>query len=119
MEATVKENTQNANYYPVLTAVEFATAIEKPGVFLLDVRGADEFKEAHIAGAHNIDVTNADFLKEAKRVLPANQTIAVYCRSGKRSSMASDMLAANGYKVIDLEGGITAWQEAGEPVTAQ
>lgn len=116
METTTKQN-NTSNYYPVLTAVEFATAIENPDIFLLDVRGNDEYKEAHIAGAHNIDVTDSNFLEEAKQTLPADKTIAVYCRTGKRSAMASDILSANGYKVIDLEGGITAWQEAGEPVT--
>jgi rhodanese-related sulfurtransferase len=40
----------------------------------------------------------------------------VYCRSGKRSAMATEQLRAAGYTVYDLEGGITAWKEAGKPV---
>ena len=43
-------------------------------------------------------------------------TIAVYCRSGRRSKAAAEFLVKQGYNVIELEGGIMAWQKAGKPV---
>ena len=94
----------------------FAELITKPSVVLLDVRTADEFKEGHIENALNIDVKQNDFMAKAK-TLPKNKTIAVYCRSGKRSANAAEQLASEGYKVVNLLGGIIAWKDGGRPVT--
>jgi len=94
----------------------FAELITKPDVVLLDVRTADEFKEGHIENALNIDLKQDDFMEKTK-VLPQDKTIAVYCRSGKRSANAADKLASEGYKVVNLLGGIIAWKDGGRPVT--
>lgn len=94
----------------------FAELITKPDVVLLDVRTADEFKEGHIENALNIDVKQDDFMEKAK-ALPKDKTIAVYCRSGKRSANAADKLASEGYKVVNLLGGIIAWKDGGRLVT--
>lgn len=82
---------------------------------LLDVRTPEEFKEGHLKGAINIDVKDeANFMKKALEVLPKNKTVMVYCRSGRRSANAAGKLAAEGYFVFNLEGGIIAWKEAGK-----
>ena len=94
----------------------FAELITKPDVVLLDVRTADEFKEGHIENALNIDVKQDDFMEKTK-ALPKDKTIAVYCRSGKRSANAADKLASEGYKVVNLLGGIIAWKDGGRAVT--
>lgn len=94
----------------------FAELTAKPGVVLLDVRTAAEFKEGHIENAVNIDVKQDDFMDKAK-ALPKDKTIAVYCRSGRRSATAAGRMASEGYKVVNLVGGITAWKDGGRPVT--
>ncbi len=94
----------------------FAAQIADPNVVLLDVRTAKEFGEGHLQKAINIDVTQDDFVEKAKSVLPSDKTIAVYCRSGKRSALAAGGLTKEGYKVVNLKGGIIAWKEAGMPV---
>ena len=94
----------------------FADRIADPDVVLLDVRTESEFKNGHIQNALNIDIKQSGFVEKAKAVLPADKTIAVYCRSGKRSALAAVQLASEGYKVVNLEGGILAWKEAGKPV---
>ena len=94
----------------------FATQITDPDVILLDVRTTKEFDEGHLQNALNIDVTEDGFVENAKLVLPADKTIAVYCRSGKRSTLAAGALTKEGYKVVNLKGGIVAWKEAGLPV---
>ena len=94
----------------------FAARIADPDVVLLDVRTAQEFNEGHIQKALNIDVKQDGFVEKAKAILPADKTVAVYCRSGKRSANAAGMLAKEGYKVVNLTGGIMAWKEAGKPV---
>ena len=95
----------------------FVRLTETPDVVVLDVRTADEFNEGHLAGAVNIDVKQGDFLQQALALLPSGATIAVYCRSGRRSANAAGMLAAEGYRVVNLKGGIIAWTEARQPVT--
>ena len=97
----------------------FAKLMEDANVVVLDVRTAEEFKEGHLEGAVNIDQAQSDFIQKAKEALPANKTIAIYCRSGRRSASAAGKLAAEGYKVVNLKGGILAWKEAKMPVTTE
>lgn len=87
----------------------FAALIADSSVVVLDVRTAEEFGEGHIQRAMNIDVKKDDFLQQAKASLPTDRTIAVYCRSGRRSAKACGMLSKEGYKCVNLEGGITEW----------
>ena len=95
----------------------FAKLIAEPGVVVLDVRTAEEFNEGHIEGALLIDWKQDGFMEKAKATLPKDRTIAVYCRSGRRSAGAAELLAAEGYKVVNLLGGILAWKETNRPVT--
>lgn len=99
-----------------MNAKEFEVAIKSPDVYLLDVRKPDEYATGHIAGAHNLDVLEPSFEIESLKILPKDKTIAVYCGTGKRSAMAAEKLEKEGFKVINLEGGVTAWKEAGLPV---
>ena len=97
----------------------FAALIEDSSVVILDVRTAEEFKDGHIANALNIDVNQKKFVKKAKAMLPKDRTIAVYCRSGRRSANAAELLAKNGYECVNLYGGILAWIENGRPVVQE
>ena len=94
----------------------FAMRITDPDVVLLDVRTADEYNDGHIGNAINIDVREDGFIEKVKSAIPVGKTVAVYCRSGKRSANAAKMLSKDGYKVVNLLGGIMAWKEAGMPV---
>ena len=95
----------------------FAKLIADPSVVVFDVRTSEEFAEGHIEGAINIDYKQGDFMEKSKAALPKDRTIAVYCRSGRRSAGAAEQLAAEGYKLVSLKGGIIAWKEAQKPVT--
>jgi rhodanese-related sulfurtransferase len=94
----------------------FATLIADSSVVVLDVRTAAEFAEGHIQGAILIDQGQSDFIEKAKAALPTDKTIAVYCRSGRRSANAAGRLSDIGYKCVNLKGGIIAWKEANMPV---
>ena len=96
----------------------FSELLEDQNVVVLDVRTAEEFNEGHLANAVNIDVRQEGFVEKAKAALPADKTIAVYCRSGKRSALAAGQLVAEGFRAVNLKGGILAWKDAGMPVTA-
>lgn len=97
----------------------FAELIADSSVVILDVRSASEFAEGHIKGAILIDQGQPDFMEKAKVALPTDKTIAVYCRSGRRSASAAGRLADIGYKCVNLKGGIIAWKEASKPVTTE
>lgn len=95
----------------------FATAIaQKQEILLLDVRTPEEYAEAHIKGAKNIDWQGEHFSTEIAK-LDKTQPVYVYCRSGKRSAEAAKQMRKDGFvKVYELSGGIMSWEEAGKPV---
>ena len=97
----------------------FAVLVADSNVVVLDVRTAAEFAEGHIQGANLIDQGQSDFVEKAKAILPVGKKIAIYCRSGRRSANAAGKLADEGYKCVNLKGGIVAWKEAGKPVTTE
>ena len=95
--------------FPLLSVAEFKEYIADTAVVRLDVRTAEEYAEGHIAGAVNIDVLQPDFEQKSKAVLPKGKTIALYCRSGKRSKKAARILSELHYKVVELDGGYLEW----------
>ncbi len=97
----------------------FASLIADTKIIVLDVRTAEEYDDAHIAKAINIDIKQENFVKKAKSILPKKRTIAVYCRSGRRSANAAELLSKKGYKCVNLYGGILAWIESGKPVVQE
>jgi rhodanese-related sulfurtransferase len=110
-----------------VTVEEAREMIEKDDVFILDVRTPAEFNSSHIEGATLIPVTNSggsnlssDQLLEARiNEVPKDKKILVYCRTGHRSTTASNILLAAGYSdIYNMQGGITAWTAAGYPVVS-
>ena len=95
-----------------LDAEAFEKAISDTSVVRLDVRSIDEYASGHIAKAINIDVMKDDFTTKATSLLPKDKTIALYCRSGRRSKTAAGILVENGYQVIELNSGISGWINA-------
>jgi rhodanese-related sulfurtransferase len=82
------------------------------GYVILDVRTQEEYDAAHIPGA--ILIPYDEMENKASAVLQdKNQLILVYCRSGRRSKTAADILVGLGYKVIELDSGYNGWVEAG------
>lgn len=113
--------------FKTVTVEEAREMIEKDDVFILDVRTPAEFNSSHIEGATLIPVTNSggsnlssDQLLEARiNEVPRDKKILVYCRTGHRSTTASNILVAAGYSdVYNMQGGITAWTGAGYPVVS-
>jgi len=85
------------------------TQSELDNVVLVDVRTPGEFKAGHLEKALNIDWLGDSFSAEFEKI-EKNQTIYLYCRSGKRSADATKFLDSLGYRnVVNLEGGYIAW----------
>jgi rhodanese-related sulfurtransferase len=97
----------------------FSELIADSSVVILDVRTSAEFAEGHIQGAVLIDQGQSDFVEKAKATLSTEKTIAIYCRSGRRSANAANRLAEVGFKCVNLKGGIIAWKEAEKPVVTE
>ena len=91
-------------------AETFAKVIEDTTVVRLDVRTANEYAQGHIPNALLIDVTQADFMQKAEKLFPKDKTIALYCRSGRRSKNAAMQLAQHGYQVVELNTGFNSWK---------
>lgn len=99
-------------------ADEFVTAMAQPGTVIVDVRTPDEFAAGHVEGAVNIAVESGDFASRIAQ-LPTDGTYAVYCRSGRRSTIATDQMADAGFTtLVNLDGGIADLQAAGAPIVA-
>ena len=75
---------------------------------ILDTREQDEFDESHIPGAILIPYTEIE--NKAEEILPDKDAqILVYCRSGRRSKIASESLSNLGYTNVKEFGGIIDW----------
>ncbi len=78
---------------------------------LIDVRTVEEYEEGHIPGA--ICVPNETITDTRPEALPdLEQTLLVYCRTGRRSKEASAKLSRMGYTHVYEFGGIVDWKGA-------
>ena len=80
----------------------------REGYVILDTRTQEEYDERHIPGA--ILIPHDQIKDQAESLLTdKDQLILVYCRSGRRSKLASEDLVALGYTNIMEFGGIIDW----------
>ena len=84
------------------------------GHLLVDVRTREEFEEKHIPGAILLPVEDIEDGR-LERLPDKDQTILLYCRTGRRAKDAAEYLAKKGYTNIYEIGGIIDWK--GETVT--
>ena len=76
--------------------MDYSTAI------IIDVRATDEFAAGHLDGAVNYNVEDGT-LEQALPSLDPNANYVVYCRSGRRSAIAVDLMKENGFtQIADL-----------------
>ena len=103
-----KENDQGAVYMNI-TAEEAKQIMDsEEGYIILDVRTQEEYDQGHIPGAAQI--SHEEIAEKAEKVLTdKDQLILVYCRSGRRSKIASEALVELGYTNIKEFGGIIDW----------
>lgn len=95
----------------LLSNENFKKAIEATEVQLLDVRTDKEFSEGTIEYAKNINVLEEDFIDKTK-TLSKEEPVYIFCKSGKRSEKARNILLEQGFKTVyELDGGYTKWEE--------
>ena len=102
------ENNQETVYMNI-TAEEAKQIMDTAeGYTILDVRTQEEYDQGHIPGA--ILIPDTEIEAKAEEVLTdKDQLILVYCRSGRRSKLASEILVELGYTNIKEFGGIIDW----------
>ncbi|HEY7789277.1 MAG TPA: MBL fold metallo-hydrolase [Vicinamibacterales bacterium] len=87
-------------------------AAEPPRV--IDVRAPAEWQAGHIAGSLNVPLNR---LRDAIPGLPRDQPLILCCAGGYRSSIAASLLQQHGVRhIIELDGGMAAWQGAKLPM---
>lgn len=103
--------------YKNLTSAQFEELIKNPNVQLVDVRTLAEHMEGHIPGSLNINVKDEEgFPTAVDELLDKGREVAVYCRSGRRSRTAAELLVKKGFKVYNLDKGILNWIEEGREI---
>ena len=106
------ENTlppETVNEYEQITAEKAKELMDsETGYVIIDARTEEEYAEGHIEGA--ILIPEYEIAQRAESELPdKNRLILVYCRSGRRSKIASKALADLGYTNVKEFGGIIDW----------
>ena len=103
--------TEGLAQVPTVSVQDFAQS--RDGALLLDVREPGEVEVANIEGSHLIPLGQ---LSERLQELDPGRKIVVYCRSGKRSAVATQILLGQGFSdVQNLDGGILAWAAEIDP----
>ena len=73
-------------------------AYKRNNGIIIDVRNPEEYRQKHISGAINIPVYEMDNIKN--EIIDKDEVILLYCKSGKRSRMAKEILLQEGYENV-------------------
>jgi hydroxyacylglutathione hydrolase len=100
-----------------MTALELHEELGDPEPpMLIDVRSEFEWRFGHVPGSHNLLVTK---VRSRLPDMPRTRAV-VMCQTGYRSSIAASVLKRAGFTdVIDLVGGMNAWQAAELPTDTE
>ena len=106
---TTTRMAEKMNYAQITPAEAKKIMDTEKNYIVLDVRTEEEYNEGHIEGA--VLIPDYEINTKAESILKdKEQLLLVYCRSGRRSKLAAESLAALGYTNIKEFGGIIDWQ---------
>lgn len=97
-------------------AVAEATDTAERNVVYVDVRTPEEYASGHVEGAINIPHTEMD-ARYGELEAYEDSEIVVYCRSGRRSGIAQDILESEGFGNVTNGGGLSDLARRGVPTT--
>jgi rhodanese-related sulfurtransferase len=100
---------------PSVGTLEATMLINQKDAVVIDVREPGEFAQSHILNARNVPIGELTArIKELERF--KERPVIVSCATGNRSGSAAALLRKNGFtNVVNLAGGVAAWQQAGLP----
>lgn len=90
-----------------ITFNDFYQLYQNEQLSLVDVREVEEFQMLHLEGAQNLPLSQ---LADTYDQLDKDLLYYVICKSGMRSARACQFLAEKGYDVINVQGGMTAFE---------
>ena len=90
-----------------ITFNDFYQFYQKESLSVIDVREVEEFEMLHLEGARNLPLSQ---LADIYDQLDKDLLHYVICKSGMRSARACQFLAEQGYDVINVQGGMTAFE---------
>ena len=90
-----------------ITFNDFYQLYQNEQLSLVDVREVEEFETLHLEGAQNLPLSQ---LTDIYDQLDKDLLHYVICKSGMRSARACQFLEEHGYKVINVQGGMTAFE---------
>ena len=104
-----EEKAEGEAVYLNITAEEAKSIMDsETDYIILDVRTFEEYETGHIPGARCLPLD--DIESKAKVTIPDQDALyLVYCRSGRRSKLAAEILVELGYTNIREFGGINDW----------
>lgn len=98
----------------VISLAEFKVIATQKNVQLIDLRGAAEYNNGHVAGAENVFVGT---LPQNLDKLSRDKQMVIYCQSGDRAAIGYSILRKNGFThVKNYSGGMSEWLKNGYPV---
>jgi hydroxyacylglutathione hydrolase len=101
---------------PQMTAEELSRHVAQKDVHVLDVRSESEWQEGHIPNAIHVPL---GYVEDRLAEIPADRRLVVHCQAGTRSAIAASVLQRAGRTdVVNLIGGLDAWQAAQLPLVA-
>jgi rhodanese-related sulfurtransferase len=99
---------------PSIDVVAARERVEDASAMIVDVREPNEFAAVRVEGSALYPLST--FVHRFGE-LPRDRPLLVLCQSGSRSMAATAHLLRNGWpEVVNVTGGIDAWQRAGLPV---
>jgi len=99
---------------PWVSTSEATHLINREDALVVDVREPGEYGAGHILGSKNYPLSRIGDGDLAKR---KERPVIVYCDGTERSSKAVALLKKQGFaRVVNLSGGLKAWQQAGLPI---
>jgi rhodanese-related sulfurtransferase len=96
-----------------IPAEEFAAAVGRKDVQILDVRTSTEFGSFRLKNAMHADWFQKHEYAERTRHLDRKKPVYVYCLTGIRSRQAAAELASRGFEAYNLTGGLNVWRRQG------
>ncbi len=105
-----QQNTASNAKFQNIEMSELTNRMTKESV-LIDVRTPEEYSEGSIPGAININVKSDDFQKLITKMNKESDYL-IFCRSGRRSVTASEIMSDSGFKKLtNIKGGYLAYKE--------
>jgi rhodanese-related sulfurtransferase len=104
-----------------LRHVDVSEEVVKSGIKIIDIRTMPEWKETGMVkdaipltffdeqGRYDAD----SFMKELDKYVSKDKEFAVICRTGSRSAAVTELLSKQGYKVVNLKGGMKSLIQKG------